>query len=263
MSLRTREQQSIILAGSRVEFILVTSRLARNVHLKINHQNELEVVVPFRFPHRDLSSLLIGKQDWIIDKLAYANQRSKENRIHSGSIINVLGIPKKIISADIAVKTRIKETADSLILTSNWGAIHYKDNSFAHIASSASTENITVPAHLTNAEKTLLETHLRKNAKTYLLERTAQISEKMGTKYYRVAVRAQRSRWGSCSRDNNLNFNWKLIFMPLEVIDYIIIHELAHTVHHNHGPHFHALVEKHCPNYKELKKTLKNTPTVF
>ena len=261
--IRTRQSQSIVLSDRLVDFVLVTGRLARNVHLKINHRNELEVVVPVRFPHRDLPSILIGKQDWIIDKLAYAGQKSKANSLRAGSVISVLGIPKKIINTDVAVKTRIKETADSIIITSNWGAIHLKVNSAATAASPSSTENITSSTPLSPVEKKLLETHLRKTAKIHLLERTAQISEQMGTTYYRVAIRAQRSRWGSCSRDNNLNFNWKLIFMPPEVIDYIIIHELAHTVHHNHGPHFHALVAKYCPDYKDLKIILKNTTTPF
>lgn len=73
----------------------------------------------------------------------------------------------------------------------------------------------------------------------------------------RVTVRAQRSRWGSCSSKNNLNFNWKLILAPPQCLDYVVIHELCHLSEFNHSPRFWGLVEAQMRDYKIWKDWLK------
>ncbi len=83
-------------------------------------------------------------------------------------------------------------------------------------------------------------------------------SEKIGVTYGRITVRNQRTRWGSCSSKGNLNFNCLLMLCPQEVMHYVIIHELCHLKELNHSKAFWALVEKHCPNYKQCKKWLKD-----
>ena len=76
--------------------------------------------------------------------------------------------------------------------------------------------------------------------------------------YNKIRVSDARSRWGSCSSEGNLNFSWRLVMASREVVDYVVIHELAHLKERNHGTQFWALVEKMCPEYKERKKWLKN-----
>ena len=73
----------------------------------------------------------------------------------------------------------------------------------------------------------------------------------------RVTVRAQRSRWGSCSSKNNLNFNWKLILAPPQCLDYVVIHELCHLSEFNHSPRFWGLVEAQMRDYKIWKEWLR------
>ena len=73
----------------------------------------------------------------------------------------------------------------------------------------------------------------------------------------RIAIRDQKSRWGSCSQKGNLNFNWKLIMAPPQVLDYVVIHELCHLIEFNHSPRFWSLVEAQMPEYAVWKKWLK------
>jgi len=68
--------------------------------------------------------------------------------------------------------------------------------------------------------------------------------------YNRVAIRNTRSRWGSCSSKQNLNFNYRILFLPPELQDYLIVHELCHLQEMNHGPHFWSLVAEQVPDYK-------------
>lgn len=73
----------------------------------------------------------------------------------------------------------------------------------------------------------------------------------------KIAIRNQKSRWGSCSRKGNLNFNYKLAFLPPEERDYVIVHEICHIKEFNHGRGFWALVRETVPDYKELRKKLR------
>jgi len=73
----------------------------------------------------------------------------------------------------------------------------------------------------------------------------------------RIAIRNQKSRWGSCSKKGNLNFNYKLVFMPPEIRDYVIVHEICHVKEFNHGRGFWSLVAETVPDWKKLRKSLR------
>ena len=81
--------------------------------------------------------------------------------------------------------------------------------------------------------------------------------EAMGVTVGYVTVKNQKTRWGSCSAKGNVNFNYQLAFLPDELLDYVVIHELAHRRHMNHSRAFWAEVEKYCPDYLERRKQLK------
>ena len=80
---------------------------------------------------------------------------------------------------------------------------------------------------------------------------------RLGVSYGRVTLRDQETRWGSCSAKHNLNFNWRIILAPPEVLDYVVIHELCHLLEFNHSPRFWKLVESQMPDYSYWKNWLK------
>lgn len=99
---------------------------------------------------------------------------------------------------------------------------------------------------------------LKARAKQYIPQRVEYWAEIIGVKYNSVSIRAQKTRWGSCSSKGNLNFNCLLMLTDTEAVDYVIIHELCHIKELNHSKRFWSLVETYMPNYKEVQKRIKS-----
>ena len=100
-------------------------------------------------------------------------------------------------------------------------------------------------------------------AKKIFPERTAYFAERMGVTYNRITIREQKTRWGSCSSAGNLNFNWKLVLMPPGVLDYVVVHELAHRREMNHSAAFWKVVATWMPDYKKYRKWLRDNGNQF
>jgi predicted metal-dependent hydrolase len=96
----------------------------------------------------------------------------------------------------------------------------------------------------------------RQRAREIILPRVQELAARHGFSYGRVTIRDNSSRWGSCSSRNNLNFALRLVMAPPEVIDYVILHELAHLKERNHSKRFWTLVEQICPAYRAQRDWL-------
>lgn len=101
------------------------------------------------------------------------------------------------------------------------------------------------------------ETVLRKEALPYLTERTEYFAKLMGLKHTGIKITSAKKRFGSCSGRNSICYSWRLMLYPPEAIDYVVVHELAHIIHKNHGKEFYELIEKYLPDYKYREKLLK------
>ena len=99
--------------------------------------------------------------------------------------------------------------------------------------------------------------HLQNKACVVIPRRVAYYAEKLGVSYGKITLRQQKTRWGSCSSEKNLNFNWKLILAPPEVLDYVVVHELCHLKEMNHSKAFWDEVGKVMPEYETYKLWLK------
>lgn len=115
------------------------------------------------------------------------------------------------------------------------------------------------------AVQKILEEFYRKEAENrcskLVRHRLLVLEEKAGDSLFvkpgRITIRSQKTRWGSCSSKGNLNFNWRLIMAPGEVLDYVVVHELCHLVYMNHSAMFWKLVEEILPDYRKQRQWLK------
>jgi hypothetical protein len=110
---------------------------------------------------------------------------------------------------------------------------------------------------LQDAFKSIIVKVLRKEALFYLPGRVSDLAQQFGFRYNQLRIKNIKSRWGSCSAKNNINLSLHLMGLPIHLIDFIIIHELCHTVHKNHGPQFWELLNKCTGNARALDKEVK------
>ena len=248
---RTSVIKTILLGQEQISYHFTVSRLARRITIKITPEKGLEVVVPYRHNPLRLEHFIREKQAWILRHLhKMEHHKEKSFQLVDGAKLQILGVDKTIhLRPSTKKKSYVKEIQPLI---------------FAHGVATQDTPQIHIfsNGNATQAKK-VLENHLKKIAEKYFFTRTSELSKQMGITYGTITIRSQKTRWGSCSSHNNLNFNWRLILMPLQIADYVIYHELTHTVHHNHSARFYALLQKFCPNYKELRKVLTQNKEIF
>ena len=103
----------------------------------------------------------------------------------------------------------------------------------------------------------LIENWYRNQAKFYITNRAIEISKNLKIPINKVSINGAKTRWGSCSIRKNLNFSWRLVLAPKQVVDYVIVHEIAHIIEMNHSDRFWGIVRKILPNYLIYKTWLK------
>jgi hypothetical protein len=119
-----------------------------------------------------------------------------------------------------------------------------------------SVDRIRVQAADERGARTLLRGWLKRAAYERMAPRLLQLADELNYSVARVSIRCQRTRWGSCSTRGTVSLNCSLLFLTMEVVRYLFVHELAHTRHMNHSPSFWRLVERIEPDYRRLDRDL-------
>lgn len=220
--------------GRRLEYILIqTSR--KNLLMQALPDGQTRVYAPAWMGLRDIDAEVrrrICELQAMHAQLEHALEQNRlEHPVSSGSRICVEG---RGLSLDIrqGAQVSLRIEGDSCVLC-------LKD------------------AQDEGAVRQAIRQGLSRLALERIREKLELYAPKLGVNYGRVAIRDQRSRWGSCSAKHNLNFNWKLIMAPPQVLEYVVIHELCHLIEFNHSARFWRLVEGQMPEYEAWKKWLK------
>ncbi len=149
----------------------------------------------------------------------------------------------------------------SIVVTAPWRFSEKKAEKFVHEKSDWLLERLNFFEKQNRGReiKTSRADYLKQKekARKLILQKLKDLNKYYAFKYIRVSVRNQKTRWGSCSKQGNLNFNYRLIYLPDKLVDYIIIHELCHLKEMNHSVRFWKLVEKAAPGYRVARRELK------
>ncbi|MEM8543996.1 MAG: SprT family zinc-dependent metalloprotease [Cyanobacteria bacterium P01_H01_bin.119] len=215
------------------------SKRAKHVTLKVTVTAEIEVVVPLGFDRYRLPDIISARYDWITNSLkrVEASGRSRSDSTHCRP-----------------------ECLDLLALGETWSIVYLEtSNPVLKVrAMGDRTLSLVGKIYLPLCHQALRR-WLKRKAKLELVPQLQAISEAVNLPYARVGIRGQKTRWGSCSSQQHISLNYKLLFLPPELVRYVLTHELCHTLHMNHGPKFWALVAEKYPSYKTARHQLKQS----
>ena len=218
-----------VLNGQSVRYILHRSHGRRRISLSVDERG-LRVGAPLRASLREIESVLQAHANWVLRKLEqWSDRRSPERRWQSGETLAYLGLPLQLYVA---------RGTSNVLLTPTHLQIHSPDPAATAVAA--------------------LATHwLRGQALEHFHKRITHF--RMHTTPEPVAVRLSnaRSRWGSCHASGRISLNWRLIHMPPHLIDYVVVHELAHLREMNHSPRFWAVVGGVIPDYAARRREIR------
>ena len=227
----------IAIAGQAVDYHLRRSR-RRTIGLAID-QRGLRVGAPLQARLGDIETLIREHGQWVLDKLADWRSRPTPERlaVTEGVVIFALG---EALTVTVTPGSRQR-----------WLFSDQKLHLFVPPAVEA---------------RVVLEKALRDKARRLFAERLAHYAPQLGVPAPPLRLSAARTRWGSCSHHGGISLNWRLILMPLPVLDYVVAHELAHLKEMNHSPGFWSVVEQLCPDWRarrlELRQLARQIPQI-
>lgn len=178
--------------------------------------------------------------------------------IDINTTISEVGLFIEKLQADMpeVFKTSKTVSLKKLLFKGRLFDVNLTKNSESSINMEEDIFKIAAPDFRQHTLKPVIENWMKQKAAGIITQKTAFWAGKMEISYNKIKIKDQKSLWGSCSHKGNLNFCWRIIKAPEEVLDYLIIHELAHIKHKNHGAEFWQIVNTFCPESKKSRKWL-------
>ena len=204
----------------------VEHRNVKHARLRVHEDGSVRLYVPQNFTEQDISKVLEMKASWIASKQQFFKQKGK-----------------------------ILLRRNELLLFGNRYAYFYSSQYKNKVV--VNEESRTIQAKRNLLDTIVQEQWLKSVAKKYIYPRVAELSENLLLPFNRLFIRSQKRKWGNCSVDKNISINWRIIKAPSFVIDYVIIHELCHTLIMKHTVKFETLLNSHCPDYKQAQDWLE------
>ena len=217
------------------------SERARRARILVDGDG-VEVVVPRRFPLREVEPFVEEKRAWIERTLRRLRETEAElpaTRLEDGGLVPYLGE-----SLRLAVRVEPGRQRE-------------------HVARRGEELRVALPA---DAERLLpgdaalrdaLERWYRRRARVEVTPRLDAACARAGTSYTRLQIRGQRTRWASCSSTGAMSFNWRLLLAPVEILDYVVEHEVAHLEVLDHSKRFWRLLASRCPHWRQHEAWLR------
>jgi len=213
---------------------IIRSSKRKTVSIKIS-KGQVIINAPTFLSHETLEAIIARKRDWIKAKLTIQEKffAIKPKKFIDNETFSYLG-ETYTLTISVGNKTNLQINNQELIATVQAHHVH---------------DSILI-------EKLIIQWY-RKQAEIVLKEKTAYYALLIGVNPTSIKIRTFKARWGSCSINGDIQYNWKIMMAPETIINYLVIHELCHIHHHNHSPIYWQTVAKYCLHYKEHGRWLK------
>jgi Predicted metal-dependent hydrolase len=228
------DERTTEIQGETLTFRLSRSAEATQVRIDAGLEG-IRVVVP-EGQDVDPEAVLAEKASWVLkqrDRYARYRAQMPERRFEEGEAFPLLGEEREIVVGNVL---------------------------FSHVSGEAIHLDQEMVEEASIKEE--LERVYREEARRHFTERAEHFAEVLGVQYEQIQIRNQKTRWGSYStKTGTLSLNFRLLMASPDIVDYVIVHELAHAEHPNHGPRFWRLVEQHVPDYEKKNEWLEENGT--
>ena len=215
-----------------IRYSLRVSPRARYAKLQVKPFGGLEIVIPRRFPQREVPRLVEQHAGWIRRQLE-----------HQARLRAAVQLPQSIrLPFDDSV-TRIEQSSPPPGITRD-------------LFTGGDGTGLCLQGNDLESQLEELRRWLRARAEEQLPPLLLELSRRTGLVFNRVSIRSQKTRWGSCSARGNISLNDQLLFLPRASVEYLMIHELCHLRHLNHSKAYWQLVARHCPDYARHEEHL-------
>jgi len=225
--------ETIELSGIKVSYTVRRSARARHLRITISPHNGVVVTMPARLKrYINPEEFLRDKEEWILRHLSRMSFPANSTGLEPGATLHFQGNAYRLtVDRHQSARPRISISNGELL--------------------------VMLPDDFEGDLKETIKTWIKRQAERIIRQEAVRYAEIIGVEFNSLAVRDQKTKWGSCSKKGNLSFNWRLLLFPPQVRRYIVIHELCHLKHFNHSPRFWALVERYSPGYRESILWLK------
>jgi len=220
----TSQRGELIVDNEVVDYQWVRSRRRRHIHLVLDERDGLQIRTPWHTSIDEVESLIARQTDWVRRALALHEHRRTERT----KLVNGVRLPLIDDELELALgvgrRPRVSRRGNLLM--------------------------VQVPEPQDELIRDALERWYREQAKILLAERLNSLAEQHGFSPGAVTIRGQRRRWGSCNSQGDINLNWRLMLLPSELVDYVLLHELCHLEHMDHGHAFWGALRRRMPDYE-------------
>ncbi|MGB3202374.1 MAG: SprT family zinc-dependent metalloprotease [Nodosilinea sp.] len=222
------------------EYRIRESCRARHVSIKVHLNGQIEVVVPNGFDHTQVPALLDRRRDWLWrSQLRLAHQTAGLTDDHFEEKPDQIEVRSRCQTWQVGYQPAAART---LALTQ----------------SAPQTLLLRGPIDDSTTCADLLRQWLSRKARAEFAPWLRELSFVLKLPFERISIRGQKTRWASCSSNKNISLNYKLLFLPPELVHYVFVHELCHTVHMNHSAAFWQLVEEKQPGHQQYRDEIRN-----
>ncbi len=235
-------ERTVLLGGVRVAYAFTRAR-RRSIGLRIDAQG-LSVRAPTRTPLAEVDAALQQKADWILRKLAEAQERDRRQQAlrlvwENGAQLPYLGEPLTLV------------LDPSHRFDGAGAALHDAEGSARQL-------HVSLPRQAEARQiRDAVQAWLMREARRHFTERLDHFAPQLGVRWTRLGLSSAQTRWGSAKADGSIRLNWRLLHFRPAIIDYVVVHELAHLRVMDHSPRFWDTVAQVLPDHARLRAGLR------
>lgn len=233
-------KKQMSLGGLKIPYAVQRNPRSFKIWIRVEDEEGLVIVLPKGRKAAVVPKVIREHKDWVLSTLEKREERMKNAH-------PPLGTTRSLIYRGRKVDLKVKNVACP----------------DPHVSLKNNAIRVIMPKNSDKSVSEVLSGWMRERALLLFSRRVEYFAGKLGLRFGSIYIRDQKTRWGSCSSNGSLSFNWRLLLAPPEVLDYVVVHEVSHLKYHDHSNRFWALVKSLFPSHEKSRLWLKENGLIL